>query len=74
MKIINREVLPLIWTHMNHEQFLSKREKDKFVGEEEEEAMEVILSLGFLSLSNIVESDEYIQNKLLGFLPCGLLG
>ena len=57
-------------THIKHKQVRSKREKDKFIGEEEE-AAEDILSLGFLSLSDIVLSDESIQKKLLGFLPCG---
>ena len=36
-------------------------------GREEEEAAKDILSLGFLSLSNIVLSEESIQKKLLGF-------
>ena len=71
---INREAPSLIWTHYNHKQVRSKREKDKFNGEEEEEAAEDILSLGFLSLSDIVLSDESIQKKLLGFLPYGFPG
>ena len=71
---INREVLSLIWTHCKIKEVLSKEEEDKFTGEEEEEAAEDILSLGFLSLSDIVLSYESIQKKLLGFLPCGFLG
>ena len=63
----------LIWTHKEHKQVRSKREKDKFTGVEEEVA-EDILCLVFLSLSDIVLSDESIQKKLLGFLPCGFLG
>ena len=74
LKNINREALSHIWTHNNHKQVRSKREKDKLVAVEEEETKEVILSLGFLSLSDIVLSDESIQKKLLGFLPCGFLG
>ena len=64
----------LIWTHKEHKQVRSKREKDKFVGIEEGEVAEVILSLGFLSLSDIVVSDEYTHNNLLGFLAYGFQG
>ena len=74
MKCINREATSLIWTHKKHKQVCSNREKDKFGGVEEEEVAEVILSLGFLSLSDIVLSDESIQKKLLGFLPYGFPG
>ena len=49
---------------------LHERES-KFDGEEEEEAAECILSLGFLSLFDIVLSDEYILKKLWGFLLFG---
>ena len=74
MKSINREAPSLVWTHNNHKQVHSKRELDKFVGEEEEEVVEVILSLGFLSLSDIVLSDKSIQKKLLAIFPCGFSG
>ena len=75
MNCINREAPYLIWIQRKHKQVHSKREKDKFVGEEEEEeAAKDILSLGFLSLSDIVLSDESIQNKLMCFLPCGFPG
>ena len=70
---INREVSSLIWTHGNTSKF-TPRERERQVRweeEEEEEAAEDILSLGFLSLSDIVLSDESIQKKLLGFLPFG---
>ena len=71
MKSINRDVPSLIWTHIKDKQVHSKREKDKFIGVEE---AEVIFSFSFLSLSDIVLSDESIQKKLLGFLPCGFPG
>ena len=66
---INREAPSLICTHCKIKEVLSKEEEDKFTGEEEEEAAEDILSLGFLSSSNTILSDKSIQKKLLGFLP-----
>ena len=48
-----------------------KREKDKCVGKEEEEAGEYILSLGILSWFDIVLSDGTILKKLRGFLLYG---
>ena len=60
LKNINREAPSLIWTHCKLKEVRSKEEKDKFTGEEEEETVEDILSLGFLSLSDIVLSDESI--------------
>ena len=64
----------LISTHNKCKQVRSQSEKDKFAGEEEEEEAEDILSLGFLSPTDIVLSDESIHKKLLGFLPCGFPG
>ena len=74
MNNINREAPSLIWLYYKLKEVRSKEAKDKFIGEEEEEATKYILSLGFLSLSNIVLSDESIHKKLLDFLRCGFPG
>ena len=47
------------------------REKDKCVGEGEDEVVEDILSLGILSWFDIVLSDKTILKKLRGFLLYG---
>ena len=60
----------LIWTH-NTQASLLKREKDKCTGEEEEEVVEDILSLGILSWFDIVLSDKTILKELQGFLLYG---
>ena len=49
------------------------KQKDKCVGEEEEEVVEVILSLGILSWFDAVLSDETNLKKLRGFLLYGFL-
>ena len=58
-------------THCKLKKIRSNEEKDKLIGEEEEEATKYILYFGFLSPFDIVLSDESIQKKLLGFLPLG---
>ena len=46
---------------------LQSERRQVLYGREEEEVAKDILSLGFLSLSDIVLSDESKQKKLLGF-------